>query len=247
MKVRNKLLLWCTITCILFTSGCALFEFVPGQIASVDSDPVQSIDQPKGMICFTGYQITHYNPIYNADVLMEHFLEILDAKIREHLVIHHYTQEEVDEYEKKLRTNDRISLGNHGLLGESKFVDTVKDQIFVPDNSNKYSLFQEIRRRIMSKTCLEYLNSKVGADYYLSLTQIGAGYLPNNSFRITLILSQYDKIGQKIFCKTYSKDYGDSQEHDKLKSAKNRMQYLEKMLSDCAPEINADLSFIEKM
>jgi hypothetical protein len=235
MKIITKYVL---LSFAIILSGCTSdFMFQRSSLpAKVIDTPVELKFQPKGSICFTGYQINRNAIDFECTSLFQRFLSVLNDNIKTKLIIHHYSIEEEKEY------NDILFYDNSNVWMMPRTI----GQLYIADSIPFFGKTD----KIMSQKGLTYLNNKVHCDYYLSLSgDVESGRLlySHELPKPRLIVSMYDNQGRKLFCKTYAKDYEELIKYEKNKWADRMGYYLDKMLVDCAPEINADLAFIENM
>jgi hypothetical protein len=235
MQIITKYVLF-SFTIIL--SGCTSdFMFQRSSLpAKVIDTPIELKFQPKGLICFTGYQINRNAIDFECTSLFQRFLSVLNDNIKTKLIIHHFSVDEEKEY------NSILFYDNSNV----RMMPRTIGQLYIADSIPLWGKTD----RVMSQKGLAYLNSKVKCEYYLSVSgDVLSGDLLSyyELPKPRLIISLYDNQGGKVFCKTYAKDYEELIKFEKNKWFVRMEYYLDKMLVDCAPEINADLAFIENM
>jgi hypothetical protein len=217
-------------------------------------------DKPKGSICYTGLQLRYSSDFINiSDFLDKKIYDSFDNGIRKKLSICKFDELEQAEYRNEVYNTDRVSF--RVGLGFNSYINTVtvaNGKVFIADEFD-YVRDHDIR---MLKSSTEFLNRKIGADYYLSITCWFSRKMNSDRLKISkyalLVVSIYNKYGEKIFCKNYSENYKeynpDEGKSDGISSAnnpeekgKNEFTFLSDLLSYYAQEINADLAFIENM
>jgi hypothetical protein len=240
MKYPKKLTSWYGVVCMLLLtlfSGCVVLDIVGNKHSMrpmMRGEPVTLKTQPKGKICFTGYQINeNYRGIDNCDMLMGRFLTVLNPQIRSHLIINHFSPEAMSEYATSM---DRENINVH-------WATTANNQISISDRFSAFTLGEN--DRMMSDNCLIFLSTKVDADYYLSVVGdffVAERLSQNPKNKPSAIIAVYNNSGKKIFCKIYVREYDENK-----KENLNISYYLDLLLQDCAAEMNTDMAFIEKM
>jgi hypothetical protein len=242
--------------CILFiisTLGC--LPIARGMPFRVDNTQIQLAAQPKGKLCFTGYQIDiMYKECNYSDPLTERFQSILNKPIADKLTIHEYDKEDLDEFYDLIFSTVSLTPPIPDVSvaypkGQICVLDYTANMIDYKLKYHKDNTDQTLLRS-MYKECLRFLTKKVNADYYISVTgDTKTDNLPSlkKQPKPQMIISIYDRDGIKIFCKSYKRDYENLPPYDRGKSNDRVFYYLEKLLIDCSAEINTDLAFIENM
>jgi hypothetical protein len=250
------------IAIIILVSNCACLPPLHGtafqeQLPRVFMIPIELKSVPRGTVCFTGFQCRfNYGYTKTSDDLTEHFIENLNKDIANKFIVHHYSEKEISEYAIFVRNHDRVTLED-SILGKSgnKPMTTAHDQIAVVDQKSSKD------KILLVNSCRDYLNNKVGSDYYLSVTgDIISKYDEQKGLYSNVgifAVSLYDKNGEKLFCRMYGdtfKNYVDPESGiknffgmEQNKTHNNKMAFLDAMLVFYKEEMNKDLAFIKKM